>query len=357
MANQDRKGKVQTVLGLVDSDELGITLPHEHIFIDFRFRGRLMEPTDPEENRLSKQKITLDNLWYARYHRGTSMDNLVFDSEDLAIKEVMNFKNKGGRTIADMSCKGIGCNPAGLRNVAKATGVNIIMGATYYHIQALTPEMRIDSRSEEDIAEELIRDITFGVGDTGIKAGHIGETGLSFPLEYLEKKTLHAAGITQQQTGVPINIHPGACEDAPFEYLKVLDEVGADPCRVVFSHMTRTFPISARTARARLAEKGSYLEFDLFGTDGFLPLATTPYLVANDEIRINLIMETIEDGFLDRILISHDVYCKVGLRAYGGPGYSYILDFIVPRMLKRGITEEQINTIMIENPRRVFTIV
>jgi phosphotriesterase-related protein len=355
MAKPNVKGKAQTVLGLVDGKELGITLPNDHIYCDIS-RFLMTEPTDLEEKKLAHQKITLENLWFARHHIFSSEDNMVLDDEGLAIREVIYFKEAGGKTIVDLTPIGVGRNPTGDANVAKATGLNIIMGTSYYTSVSYTPEMKIDSRTEEDIAAEFIRDITIGVGETGIKAGIIGEVGCNWPIAEVEEKVLRAAGIAQQETGVAINIHPGACEDAPFEHIEMLEKVGVDPSRVIISHMTRSFPIPARDSRVRLAEKGCYLEFDLFGRDGDHPIS--PYMshdIANDTTRINLIMELIEDGFLDRILISQDTCYKAMLRSYGGGGYSYILKIIVPKMLKKGITEEQIHTILVENPKRAIT--
>ena len=245
-------------------------------------------------------------------------------------------------------------------NISKATGLNIIMGTAYYIERSYTPEMKMDTRTEEDIAEEFIREITVGVGDTGIKAGILGENGISWPMRDGERKVLRAAGIAQQATGAAINIHPGGCEDSPFECIKILEEVGADLSRVVFSHMGRTIPISGRATRARLAEKGCYLEYDGFGFDVTYPTQSPemcPYDRPNDTIRITLIMELIEDGFLNQILVSQDVAWKVILRSYGGQGYGHILRNIVPLMRAKGMTEEQINTILVENPRRVNTFV
>ena len=358
MAKQDVRGKAQTVLGLIAGSELGITLPHEHFFIDSRCY--MVEPTNPEERKLAHQKITLENLWYARSHNLTSEDNLLLDDEDLAVREAMYFKEAGGRTIVDLTCINNGRNPARLVKVAKATGLNIIMGTCYYTARSYTPEMQMDSRTEDDIAEEFIRDITVGVGDTGIKAGIIGEIGISIPMREGERKVLRAAGIAQQETGAAINIHPGGCQDSPFECVKILEEVGADLSRVAFSHMGRTFPISARGARDRLAGKGCYLEFDAFGFDVTYPTQTAemcPYDRPNDAIRITIIMELIEDGFLDRILVSQDVAWKVILRAYGGGGYSHILKNIIPQMRAKGMTEEQMNAVLVENPRRILTFV
>ena len=355
MEKERIKGKAQTVLGLVDGNELGFTLPHEHIFIDIRCYW--IEPTDPEEKKLARQKITLENLHWARYHRRSCEDCLFFNDEEMAIRETMRFKKAGGGTIVDMSCNNIGRNPKGLVNVSKATGLNIIMGTSYYVGESYTPEMKMDSRTAEDIAQEFIRDITVGVGDTGIKAGVIGEIGTSWPVKEGEGKVLRAAVMAQQETGAVVNVHPGGSQDAASWCLKVLEEAGADLSRVVFSHMTRTFPIDARSARARLADKGCYLEYDIFGHDGSYPPFMADHDVGNDAIRISQIRELIADGYLDKILISQDICYKINLSSYGGGGYALIPTVVIPVMLNRGMTEEQIHTITVENPKRALTFV
>jgi phosphotriesterase-related protein len=315
----------------------------------------MTEPKDAEERKLAHQKIKLSNLWFARQHRFSSGDNLLLDDEHLAIQEALYYKKAGGKTIVDMTCNNIGRNPARLVNVSKATGLNIIMGTSYYHAKSHDPVWKLDSKTEEDLADEFIRDITVAVGDTSIKAGVIGEIGCSWPLEDNERKVLRAAGIAQRKTGAAINIHPGRHQDALFQYVELLKDAGVDLKRVAISHITASLPLSARDTRARLAEKGFYLEYDMFGRDGFWPTSPgAPHDVASDVMRINQIMELIEDGFLDRVLISQDVCFKIMLRSYGGGGYSFILNIIVPKMREKGLTEQQIHTILVDNPQRLF---
>ena len=123
---------------------------------------------------------------------------------------------------------------------------------------------------------------------------------------------LVAAAIAQQQTGAVISVHfQGGDENSPFEIVKVLTSAGADPGRVIMGHMTLVLPVSARSARARLAEMGCYLEFDQFGTDGFYPLPVTPFQEANDFNCISEIIDLAADGYLNNILVSHDVWIKI----------------------------------------------
>lgn len=342
----------QTVLGLVDGSDLGITMPHEHLFIDMRCW--MEEPSSQEDKKLSHKKITMDNLWFARYNKMCCEDNLILDDADLAIKEAFYFKEAGGNTIVDVTCNNINRSPAGLVKVAKETGLNIIMGTSYYIAASFTPEMEIERKSEQEIAEEFIRDIVVGVENSGIKAGIIGEIGTTWPLNIEERKVLIAAGLAQQETGAAINIHPGAHREAPLEYVKILEGVGADLSKVIISHVGRTFPPAARMDRAKLAEKGCYLEFDMFYGVYTTP-KVTPYDVTNDTIQITEIKELIQDGFLNQILVSRDVCYKVMLRSYGDGGYAHILKVILPRMRLKGISDEEIQTIIVKNPRSILT--
>ena len=109
--------------------------------------------------------------------------------------------------------------------------------------------------------------------------------------------------------------------------------------------------------RSELAETGCYLEWDLFGWDGVYPQQPTLIDIPSDQGRIRQIIELIDQGHLEQILISHDICAKIRLSRYGGTGYSHILQNVVPIMKQKGVTEDQVQTIMVENPRRAFTFV
>ena len=344
------KGKVQTVLGLIEADDLGIVLPHEHLFVDAR--RVFIEPSEPDDKELAYQPVSLENLSWVRSYRTSNLDNLQLTDEEMAISEVMRFKKAGGSTIVELTPHNT--NPLGLVHVARATGLNVIMGTAYYVEPSYLPEMRMDFRTDEDIAEEFIRDITVGMGDSGVRAGVIGEIGCSWPLTNKERKVLRAAAIAQQHTGVAISIHPGPHEDAPLEIVKVLTDAGADVSHVVIGHMSRT--VAFHSTRCKLAETGCYLEWDLFGNEGFYPPSdVTPVDVPSDQGRIRQIIQLIAEGYLNQILISQDVWNKAMLSCFGGGGYSHILTTVIPFMRQKGITEEQIQALIIENPRRVLS--
>ena len=352
------KGKAQTVLGLVEPNQLGFTQPHEHFLLDCTVDFE--EPSQPEDRELAYQPVSLENLSWVRSHRFSSLDNLRLDDEQMAIKEALIFKKAGGQTIAEMTPNNASRNPEALKRLSQATGVNVIMGTAYYIDPSYSPEVRqhIGSSSEEDIAEEFIRDITVGVGDTGIKAGIIGEIGCSWPLTDNERKVLRGAAIAQRQTGAPISVHPGGFEEAPVEIIKVLSDAGADPTHVIIDHMGRT--MKSHSSRFRLAETGCYMEWDRFGSDGEYPIA--PPFTENklpdypsDAERLNQIIQLIGEGHLNQILMSHDIWIKIELTHFGGHGYAHILKNVIPLMREKSIPEEFIHTITVENPGRILT--
>jgi len=353
MADIKLKGKVQTVLGLIDANELGLTLSHEHIFLDIRFL--FVEPDRVELKKLIQEKVRLENLWFARHYMFSNKDNMVLEDEAVSVYEVKNFKEVGGNTIVEVTPNHIGRNPKGLLKVSKASGVNIIMGTAYYIAASFTNDMDMDKKTEEEITKEFIRDIRVGVDNTGIKAGVIGEIGCSWPMDENEKKVLRAAAIAQQETGAAITIHPGAHKEAPFEHIRILKKAGANINRVIMGHMNRPFPSDATEDHVKLAETGCYIGFDQFGREGGQPASIIcKEDRVTDQTRIYQIKELIKKGFINQILVSHDVGFKHMQQTYGGSGFRYIPTILVAEMAKKGIEESQINTILVENPKKIF---
>jgi len=349
-SKQEKRGKVQTVLGLIDAEELAITLPHEHFLVSGAVY--FSEPKEAGLRRLAHEPVSLKNLSWVQYHIYDNLDNMRLQDEELAIQEATAFKKEGGSTIVDLTNGSIGRDPLAIARISRMTGLNVIMGSGYYIGDAQGPDY--DRKTEEDIAEEIIADIETGVGNTGVHAGIIGEIGCTWPLKDRERKSLRAAAHAQQNTGVAINIHQtGYDENQPMEIIELLDNAGADISRVVMSHIDlRRLSLSAR---CNLAKTGCYLEYDLFGTN-VPPPPRFPSLPPKlcDMQRIEQIMELIDAGYLNQILMSQDICFKVQLLHYGGHGYANILRNIVPLMLGVGITREQIHTIMVENPKRML---
>ena len=350
MTLAELKGKVQTVLGAIDSDSLGITLLHEHVLTDLS--AYFVEPTEATERKRAYEPVGLENRSWVKLNRLTSLDNLRLTDEEVAIKEALLFKAAGGNTIVEMSSIGLCRDPLGLSRIARATGLNMIMGTGYYVGVSHPPGLA--GKTEEEIAEELVNEITVGVGSTGIRAGVIGEIGCSPPLEEGERKVLRAAAIAQRRTGVAINVHPGPTDDLALEIVQILDDAGADLSRTAISHVDM-FGFRRSTLR-QIADAGCYLEYDTFGHEGLHP----PYLghilsAPSDMQRIYDIIALISEGYLDRLLMSTDHCYKHLLVTYGGYGYAHIPRDVVPMLRRMGISNEEINTLLVKNPKRFLT--
>jgi phosphotriesterase-related protein len=342
-------GKVQTVLGTIHPDEMGITLSHEHLVSNGT--AWFVDPPEVTEAKLARAAVSVENLWWIRYHWFQNYDDLQLLDEDEAVAELTHFKLAGGQTIVEMTSNGLGRDPLALARISRRTGLNILMGSGYYF--AASMPKGFENKTEEEITNEIVREIVAGVGGTGIKAGHIGEIGTSWPIDSRERKSLRAAAKAQQITGANLNIHPGQAEQAAFEVLRIIEDVGADLTRTTIDHIDRA--VREPKNRLKLLEKGLTLEYDLFGREGYYPLQQRYIDLPTDHQRINEIIELANAGFMKQILISSDIWNKHQRRKYGGWGYDHILRNVVPVMRVKGLTEEQIHTLLVENPRRVFT--
>lgn len=348
-------GKAQTVLGPIEGEALGVTLPHEHLLCDTR--ANFTEPKEASEKYLAYKPVSLEILSWLHYHFSENLDNSQLFDEQLAVDEAMFFKKAGGGAIVDVTNVGLGRDPKALARISRATGLNIIMGAGYFIARSHPQDM--SNKTEEEITSEIVQDITVGVDNTGVRAGIIGEIGCSWPLQDNERKSVRAAARTQQLTGAPLNIHPGRTNNkSVLELLDILNGAGADLSRVAISH-TET-RIRDHNVRAQVAKAGCYVEYDVFGWEGHVSLSIfgeSNIDLPNDTQRIDEIMRLIDEGYLSQILISQDICYKSWYVRYGGKGYAHISNYVVPMMLRKGMTAEQINTIMVENPKRLLCFV
>jgi phosphotriesterase-related protein len=323
-------GKAQTVLGAINTTSLGITSCHEHILWDLSAIFR--EPDSAREKGLAHQPVGLDNHYWVRANPHANVDNLVQTDEQLAINELLHFKYAGGNTIVELTQNGMSRDPLGLARIARATGLHIVMGSGYYIDRSHPRDM--DSRTEEDITQEIVNDITVGVGETGIRSGVIGEIGCSVPLTNNERKVLRACAVAQRRTGAPMNIHPSMSDELVLENIKILKDAGADLTRVAISHVDG-FEYTLDTRR-KILEAGCYVSYDGFGQLVYHFRVMGRVLNGHSDIqRIDDITRMIEEGYINQILIAQDYCFKSCLAAYGGYGYAHILNNLVPFMSQR----------------------
>lgn len=343
-------GKVQTVLGAMAPELMGMTSSHEHIFAEMTCYFE--EPAEAHKRRMVRQPLSFENLSWARTDRFLNLDNMRLDDRELAVQEVLHFKHAGGSTIAEVSSIGMHRDALGLASIARATGVNIIMGSGYY--VGISHRADMDEMTEDRIADEIVDDIVVGVGTTGIKAGLIGEIGCSVPVSENEKKVLRASAKAQMRTGAPIVVHPSFSDELALAIVNLLADSGASLSNTMICHMD-TFEFSLDT-RISILDRGCYIGYDNFGNIGY----PHPYLgrvinLGSDVQRIRDIQELIDRGYLEQILIGADNCFKDGLKAYGGHGYAHVVENVAPLMRAMGLTAEEVDALFVDNPRSFYT--
>ena len=350
-------GRIMTVTGPIDPGDLGVTIMHEHLFIALAKQVAPDDDSPASDVALWGEKLTLENLHLARTRRSI-FDNWILSDEDLAIREAMEFRKMGGDSIVEVTSTGIHRDPVGLLRVSRATGLNIVMGSGWYQKAYHPADM--DERTVEGMAEEIVRDVTVGVRDTGVRSGVIGEVGVQGgPIEPNEVKSIRASVRASRATGAAISFHLGGQGREKLQTLAIMDEEGVDRSRVIYGHSDSAagdIPLLLE-----LLESGVYVQFDLMGRVG-VPIDMGP---SDGGVGLTLpltamvaaaIPRLIEAGHVDQILLSQDVCTKAQLKAYGGTGYSYILETFLPHLRSRGVSEEHIRKMMVENPRRVLTL-
>jgi phosphotriesterase-related protein len=341
-------GQVQTVLGAIAADAMGVTLAHEHLLIDFKVM--FAEPAAAADRGRAWEPVSLANLGWVRQNFNANLDNLRLVDEQVARDEIGLFRDAGGRTVVDPTPVSLARDPAALARIARATGLNVVMGAGYYVAAAHPPDM--DARSVEDLARELVGDVTVGVGDTGVRSGLLGEIGCTWPWTDNEKKVVRAAVLAQRETGAPLMIHPGRHPRAPFEIAEFVDKTGGDLRRTIMCHICRT--IADVREVVALARTGLWLEYDLFGLENSYYPYNPSFDMPNDGGRMAHVLALLEAGHGDRLLLSHDIAYKTSLVKYGGYGYHHLLVNVVPRLRMKGVDDAGLRRLFVENPARAF---
>ena len=346
---ENNKGKILTVNGLIDPEDLGMTLPHEHFYVDLRKNHPLSSDLTKAELDYCNAKLNLSNLAYARAGYPLQ-DNYILSQEEegTIIKEVLEFKRMGGKSLVDPTSIGLGRNPVAIKRISDLTGLNIVIGCSWYQ-KIFHPE-NLHEKTVEELTGQILNEINCGIDNTSIKPGIIGEIGVNAkPLIENEIKVIKASAIASKISGLSMLFHGPPYE----EHNRVLDlvvEQGVGPNRVIFGHCDRLAEDIPKLLTT--LDLGVYVEFDCLGNDGSAkPWDMGTILVAK------AIPELIKAGYVNRILISQDICKKVHLKKFGGTGYSFILEEFIPFLLNMGISNSDIIQITENNPRDLLTII
>jgi phosphotriesterase-related protein len=329
-----------TVLGVVDADNLGFVLPHEHLTVDNRVHLATGPEYDPEA------VLSLKTLPQARLAPRSIAENIVMDDDAASAAALVRYREAGGGTIVELTPTGMGRDLARLRAISTATGVNVVAATGYYVERA--HKGRVAGRSEEDLAAEFVAELTAPV-DGVSRCGVIGEIGISPPPHPDELLVLSAALRAQDLTGAPIWIHVTGRRPVP-PLLDFLEETGRDLSRVAVSHMD--YDLDDLGDHERALRLGLYVEFDLFGfpiwnAGNFLHMPT-------DTRRVQSIMDLADRGYAAQLLMSHDVCMKMQLPDWGGFGYAHIPSNVLPIFELLGAEAGLAGQITRDNPRRLL---
>ena len=340
-------GLVRTVLGPIPVDAMGVTLLHEHILLDASSWWK--RPCCGSEIAIAERPLDISMIGDLRMNPFLNRDNCGLLDVKAAIEELNHFVEYGGKTVVDPTNLGIGRDPSALQRISRRSGLNIVMGAGFY-LEPSHPSY-VKDMTVETIGEAIARDCGLSEDEPEVCAGIIGEIGISKDFTPAEDKVLRGAARASKLSGAPLSVHLPGWERHAHRVLDVVESEGADLRHVVLCHMNPS--LHDPKYQRSVADRGAFIEYDMIGMDFFYAdqQAQSPC----DEENAIAICRLVDDGYLNSILMSQDVFLKMMLVRYGGFGYGYILKHFVPRLKRHGMDQRTIDHILIENPRRVFS--
>ena len=316
---------MNTARGAIDTSDLGVTLMHEHVFI---MTTEVMQ-NYPEE-------------WGGDAAR-----------ESDAVERLNKLKAAGVDTIVDLTVIGLGRYIPRIARVTAATALHIVVATGVYTFNDvpfcfhyLGPGTPLNG--PEIMTEMFVRDIEQGIADTGVRAAILkcatDEPGVTPGVE----RVLRAVAQAHRETGVPISTHTHAATRRGLEQQRIFADEGVDLSRVIIGHCGDSTDIDYLE---ELIANGSYIGMDRFGMDLILPF----------EDRVNTVARMCERGHADKMVLSHDAKCYFdALPEESLPTvapnwhYLHIHTDVLPALKERGVTDEQITTMLVNNPRRIF---
>ncbi len=343
--------QVITVTGAIDPDRLGVTMSHVHLLIELSVAEQRESPDTASRSALYDKLITMDILGMLRRRVHLVKDNLIMGDVDEAIAELMFYKRMGGQSLVEPGVIGLKRDPVGLRQIAAATGVNIVATTGWYIAASHSAAVR--ESSIEKLCEQMVRELTVGIDNTGIRAGTIkaalSASSPEIPFTGSEEKVLRAGARAQAATGALMFIHPchhyGRAKHLE-RYLDILEEEGANIEKCLLGHLD--FWATDIDYQKKVLDRGAMISYDCFGEEMYV---RPGWCRPTDQARVAGVVKLVEAGYASQIVLSAECCYKCTLRKYGGYGYAHILENILPDLRYYGVSEQQINTMLVGNPR------
>ncbi len=306
---------VNTVTGPVAPEALGRTLMHEHVFVEY---GTAMQDCRP---------------------LGSARDHILSTCFEVAAR----VKACGIATVVDPTTTDLGRNIPLLKTVSEHSGLNIVCCTGIYSISTYQA-LRLRLGGAAAVTDLFVRELTEGIADSGVKAGII-KLVTGHDIDQDDHELLSACAQASVATGAPIITHTEGILGA--EQQKILHEQGVPLSKIIVGHSCIS---TSFNYHRHIVEAGSYIGFDRFGMEGGMP----------DEVRVASLKKLIDAGFLDKLIVSHDSVWywvngpKIGSSPYKNWKPTNFCERIIPMLMYSGVTEDQIGTILTDNPRRYF---
>ncbi len=300
---------IQTVLGKIQPQQLGICACHEHLYVDL--------------SRIKKNS-----------------DTCLQDTE-LVIEDLKSFHSFGGRAIVEVTNDGMGRDVSKLVEISKAAGLHIIASTGCYKDPFIPEEKQQWNRDQ--FAEWMIGEITHGIDNTEIKPGVIGEIGSSLnEFKPIEIELFHGAIAAAKQTGLPLSTHTtlGTCA---LEQVELFMREGLPLEQVIIGHQDLN---EDDEVVLKVLQAGAYVAMDTIGKESY----------RSDKDRLHSLVKFIEQGYEDQIILSTDLTRRSHLRALGGQGYDVVLRAFIPALRDLGVLDSSIEKFLVINPGRSFSI-
>jgi phosphotriesterase-related protein len=313
---------IDTVRGPVDTADLGRVLMHEHVFV-----------LTPEIQ---------DN--YPAFDEEAEVAS--------AVARLNELKANGIDTIVDLTAIGLGRYIPRIQRVNAEADINIVAATGlytydevpfYFHYRGPNPILD----APESMVDLFVADILEGIADTGVKAGILkcatDEKGVTHGVE----RVLRAVAQTHRATGVPISTHTHALTKRGLEQQNLFESEGVDLSRVVIGHSGDTTDVAYLE---EVMARGSFLGMDRFGIDVILPF----------EDRVQIVATLCDRGHADQMVLSHDASCYIdwlpdeAFQLMPRWHYLHITKDVIPALKERGVTDDQIDQMLIHNPKKVF---
>lgn len=330
-----------TVSGPIAPADVGIALVHEHLYTEFIGFGEL-----PSETR----KLDWSTAAEARWNPLAFPDNGRFTNVDLTISELSFLKAVGGTTVVDVTPIVLRRNPPALLEISRRSGLHVVMGGGYF-TEPFHPQ-HVRQRTADDLAREFIAEVRDGVDTTGIRPGILGELGAGEPFTDQEAKLLRASAWASRETGLALTVHVQPLSRNGPAVLDVLTAEGISSDRIILGHMTPM--IGDDPYQRSLLDRGAFLAYDFIGMDHAI-YAAGRYVPSDYEVA-KKVAELVAAGYAGQLLLSQDTSELIRLKAYGGWGFSHVLDHFVPLLGTLGVGEADITRMLVDNPRRLLTI-